>query len=1265
MESNQDTFQDTLLKIEDILSCYSLNGKLIFGKTQLVFACLTCPVTGNWNEHLQDLDYTLKIAWKIIIDPIKAKDYNHYFCQIYSKCINNNENKQNIVEDLISQNLIISNQQQKQMTATLDSVQILIDSYQTSLRNKKFSLLVILSSLLSRDLNQACLAEKLFIYNQQLNQMKLKVADISQAQQRNRVDPQIMRNNYLSSDEFPYNNKIQQENKQVELQYQQNQRNLFQQPVMQNIQKIIYQNEKEFKKPNEANNIQQYPKNIDSKSSDDDNQLKKQQNFAKFQPNNQKDFIIYQDQIQQQIDNDQNINKLKKQLYQNIQDSQLNQQVEIKKQFSEQIKNNNLQQQFPINQMNQEEINYFHQQQQQLNLIDNRQISIQNQQKFYSEEVDSILKKIKDLTIQEKELFMKLFGKFHDGMNGQFLDDLKKRYPEIYYLIQSSKALEKVTKMKPRSVQIISCLLFLYKQKQKGRILQINTGEGKSITVAMIAATRCLMKDKVDIFTSNSELAKRDCEEFQNFYKELGLTCGLICREKHRSIGRNENYLNDVIYGDVGSYAAELLDDQYEQAGTRCGRQFEFALVDEVDCMFIDQHNCSTSLLKSIPGLHKLNTILWLIWYKITQMRDQYLDGYYYFVENEDKKYCCRAEDFIREFIKQNLMSGLLATKFDEYIPSYMKKFAKSWIKIWIKNGFKAIHFERNKQYKVQNDKIIPIDYMNTGTAQLKSMWSGGLHQFIQMKENVTVTPIKMTVNFVSHVYIFLQYKCNLIGLTGTLGSFKSIDILQQFYKVDTLKVPPFKPSKLQKLPPLIENTTQDFQRTILSQIGEQMNKGRPCLIISESEKFSKHLSKVISKKFQKIKIIEYYSGDESIDKECINDCCVILSTNLAGRGTDIKLSSQVINNGGLHVIVTFTPKNKRVEDQAFGRAGRCGQDGSAQMVIDGEKDSFIIDYKVQQNQNLIEIRDMVDAQICERQLQNMKDISKMDEIFWDYCKTLNTCEILKNKQYLRKQEEEIWATFYCMIQIKRTKIEKVVKKFRIFKEEFQKRVNERKIVNFSYLINEGFKQLIDGKFTQAIQISEEIILRNSNSLAAHYIKAAALFSLKKYDKSIEILGKCEEILQQKNSLHQALQIIQLQSQSLVQQEYNQELYEQSILSSKQYMSQAQESLLFNKNKYDRMQLESYITQSGCFKRIKDEELIRGKIQEQIRDLKSKIKTQQKKQYWNGGYLYFIRIDKFFENENISKQILDEYQFDEFPLIASFNQKNPLLNYLK
>ncbi|KAL4467846.1 hypothetical protein ABPG74_013181 [Tetrahymena malaccensis] len=1267
MENNLNIQQDTLLKIEEILSQYSQNGKLIFGKTQLVFTCLTCPIQGNWNYYLQDLDQTLQIARKVVLDPTKARNHNHFFCEIYDRCVNKNQNKQNIAEALFSQNQIITDYQQKQMTDTLNSVQIIIDSYLASFKNQTLSQLVVLSSLLSRDLRQACFTEKLFTYIQQLNQVKTPlIKDHSQiTQQKNRVEPEILQNKYLKAHDLPNNNKLLQENKQVGLQYQYNQGNLFQQPIIQNRQKISNQNEKEkeFKKQYEINNILEYPKNIDLKTAND-NQQKAQQYLAKLQPKNQKDLNInkiqqYQDQIQQQNNYVQNNMQLRKLLSENNKDNQINQQAQLKKQLSDQVNiDSNQQKYLPLNQIKQDQIKPFIQQEP-IKLIENRQISIQNQPKFYSEEVDSILKEINELTNQEKELFMKLFGKFHDGMNGQFLDDLKKRYPEIYYLIQSSKALEKVTKMKPRSVQIVSCLLFLYRQKQKGRILQINTGEGKSITVAMIAATKCLMKDKVDVFTSNKELAKRDCEEFQKFYQELGLTCGSIGTEEFRTNEPNEAYKKNIVYGDVGSYAADLLGDYYEQRGTRCGRLFDFAIVDEVDCMLIDQHNHSTSLAKSIPGLTKLNTILWLIWYKITQMRDQYLDGYYYFVENQEKKYCCRAEDFITEFINQTLMSGQLADKIDEQIPSHLKQFAMSQLKEWIMNGFYALQLQRNKEYKVENDKIIPIDYDNTGIAQLNTQWRGGLHQFIQMKENVTVTPMNMTVNFVSNIYMFLLYKSNLVGLTGTLGSFKSIEVLQQFYHVDTLKIPPFKPRKLQILPPIIENTTQDFQRTLINEIGQQMNKGRPCLIISESEKFSKHISKVISKKIQNIKIIEYYSGNQSIEKDQINDFCVILSTNLAGRGTDIKLSSQIINKGGLHVIVTFTPKNKRVEDQAFGRAGRCGQDGSAQMVIDGAKDSFITKNKIQQYQNLIEIRDKVDAQVCERQLQNMKDISKMDEIFWDYCKTLNTCEILKNKQYLRKQEEEIWATFYCKIQNMRKEPEKAVQEYAIFKGEFQKRVSERNIVNPSYLINEGMKLLMDKKFTEAIQISEEIIMKNPNNLSAHYIKAIALLSLKKHAKSLQMLDKCEEILQQKNSLHQALQILQLQSQSLVQQEYNQELYEQSFLVSKHFMGQAQESKIFNINKYDRKLLESYITQSGCFKRIKDEELIRGKIQEQIKDLKGEIKVLQKN-ISKKETLNFVRIDEFFQDDKITQQIIKEYQNEELPFIVNLFEKQQL-----
>lgn len=173
--------------------------------------------------------------------------------------------------------------------------------------------------------------------------------------------------------------------------------------------------------------------------------------------------------------------------------------------------------------------------------------------------------KIGEISDFERSHLMKLYGRFDTVQKGlPNTEEIKKRYPQIHYLSKASTCLEQVMNVKPRGVQIISCLLFLFKEKAKGRILQINTGEGKSITVALMAATRSLMGDKVDVYTSNKELAKRDCEEFEKFYKELGLTAGSIGSEELRSSEPNEIYKRNIVYGDVGSYAADLLGDEYE-----------------------------------------------------------------------------------------------------------------------------------------------------------------------------------------------------------------------------------------------------------------------------------------------------------------------------------------------------------------------------------------------------------------------------------------------------------------------------------------------------------------------------------------------------------------------------------------------------------------------------------------------------------------------------------------------------------------------------
>lgn len=142
-----------------------------------------------------------------------------------------------------------------------------------------------------------------------------------------------------------------------------------------------------------------------------------------------------------------------------------------------------------------------------------------------------------------------------------------------------------------------------------------------------------------------------------------------------------------------------------------------------------------------------------------------------------------------------------------------------------------------------------------------------------------------------------------------------------------------------------------------------------------------------------------------------------------------------------------------------------------------------------------------------------MKDISKMDEVFWDYCRMLNSSKNLKDKQYLRKQEEEIWATFYCKIQHFKNEPEKVLKEYTAFKEEFKNRVDSSEVANPTYLVAEAMLKLQQERFSDALQLASTVLSNHATHFPAMFIKALSYVMLGKFSKAKASLTTCEELL--------------------------------------------------------------------------------------------------------------------------------------------------------
>ena len=216
-----------------------------------------------------------------------------------------------------------------------------------------------------------------------------------------------------------------------------------------------------------------------------------------------------------------------------------------------------------------------------------------------------------------------------------------------------------------------------------------------------------------------------------------------------------------------------------------------------------------------------------------------------------------------------------------------------------------------------QKYKISPVDFSNTGVFSLNMNWSNGFHQFLQIKHGLVLNAEDLTTTFLSHYSFFKRYTTekvnNIYGVTGTLGTEKSRDLLKKLFKVDICIIPPFKPSKFILLERISGFKTKDeWKQSIMKNIFENIDRKRAILVICFTIDDANELYNTLLKK-EKIdptKIEKYDRNDSKgkLQKEIYNSGDVIFSTNLAGRGTDIKLTKEVKENRGLHVIVTLIP---------------------------------------------------------------------------------------------------------------------------------------------------------------------------------------------------------------------------------------------------------------------------------------------------------------------------------------------------------------------
>jgi len=490
---------------------------------------------------------------------------------------------------------------------------------------------------------------------------------------------------------------------------------------------------------------------------------------------------------------------------------------------------------------------------------------------------------------------------------GETLDDI---LPEVFAVVR--EAAKRVTKMRPFDVQLIGGIIL-----HQGRIAEMATGEGKTLVATMPAYLNALSGNSVHIVTVNDYLAKRDRHWMGGIYEFLGLKVGLIQHDM-RIDERKKAYQADITYGTNNEFGFDYLRDNMAirlEDVVQMG--YNFAIVDEVDSILIDE--ARTPLIISGPSEESTK-----IYQQVNRVATRLQKEIDYKVHEKEKTITITEDGVSR-------IEGLLQIN-NLYDEENMN------IQHHIIQALKAQRlFKRDVDYIVKNGEVIIVDEF-TGRLMFGRRYSDGLHQAIEAKEGVVIARENQTLATITFQNYFRLYK-KLSGMTGTAKTEEEEFI--HIYNLSVVVIPPNKKLIRYNYADVIYRAEREKFKAVIKEIVEVHKMGRPILVGTVSIDKSETLSRLLKKENIGHNVLnaKNHEGEAEIVAQAGQGRNVTISTNMAGRGTDIVLGEGVAKLGGLHVVGTERHESRRIDNQLRGRSGRQGDPGSSRFFLSLEDD--------------------------------------------------------------------------------------------------------------------------------------------------------------------------------------------------------------------------------------------------------------------------------------------------------------------------------------
>ena len=453
-----------------------------------------------------------------------------------------------------------------------------------------------------------------------------------------------------------------------------------------------------------------------------------------------------------------------------------------------------------------------------------------------------------------------------------------------------------------------------------GNIAEMKTGEGKTLTSVLPAYLNALTGEGVHIITVNEYLATRDAAWMGKIHEFLGLTVGVNTRDLTPK-EKQEAYNCDILYSTNNEIGFDYLrDNMVVRKEDRVQRKLNFAIIDEVDSVLIDE--ARTPLIISGGEMRSANL---------------YIDADRFAKSLKDEK------DFIYdEKTKSVNLTDQGSEKAEKtFNISNLYEIENAGLLHYINQALRANYsMKRDVDYVVQDDEVVIVDQF-TGRLMKGRAYSDGLHQAIEAKEGVTINQETKTLATITFQNLFRMYK-KLSGMTGTAKTEE--EEFRNIYNMYVIEIPTNKPVIRIDAPDLVYATKEAKYKAIINFVKERYEKGQPVLIgtiaIETSELIS-NLLKQAKIPHEVLNAKNHAREAEIISKIGLNKS-VTIATNMAGRGTDIKLSDEIRNLGGLCVVGTERHESRRIDNQLRGRSGRQGDPGYTQFFVSMKDDLMV-----------------------------------------------------------------------------------------------------------------------------------------------------------------------------------------------------------------------------------------------------------------------------------------------------------------------------------